>query len=385
MRLPSLSWIGVLLLTLLAFVLGLLTAHPILVHLAYVLAVLLLVTPLYVRFSLRLLSISYGTAVSRVSTGDRLLALVTLRSRAYWPIFDVDLYGHPGVARERLHWVAGATPRGVVEWTHLATAATRGRFTVGIVAIGVSDPLGLYTVRRRIAASTVVMVHPRPRIIPQFSLAAARAGDLLPARRSWATMPVSGAIRPFAQGDPSTRIHWLSSARHGSLMVKSSDRSVGQRLWVALDLTSPAHAGSGDESTVEYGVEAAAYVTELAFKAGLSVGLIVAGVKMLVAEPTRGRDQHDYLFDLLAVARSGSGLSLAATIDMCRAARPSDAVVMLTPSADPEFLELSSRLRRMGCGVATVWLDATSFGGAAGEGLERLEDERLPVYVLGRS
>ena len=94
-------------------------------------------------------------------------------------------------------------------------------------------------------------------------------------------------------------------------MVKDSDRSVGQRLWVALDLSSPAHAGIGEQSSVEYGVEAAAYVAELAFKAGLNVGLIVTGAETLVAQPARGRDQREHLFDLLAVAREGDGPGLA--------------------------------------------------------------------------
>ena len=209
------------------------------------------------------------------------------------------------------------------------------------------------------------------------------AGDLLPARRSWAHMPVAGAVRPFAPGDASTRIHWLSSARHGLLMVKDSERSVGQRLWVALDVSSPFHAGAGEESTVEYGVEAAAYVAELAFKAGLDVGLLVTGAGTLIAEPARGRDQREHLLDLLAMARDGMGPGFAATIAEQGTARPSDALVLLTPALPPDLLDLCARLRRLGCGVAAVLLDAGSFGGALVPPDEAwLETERIPIYTL---
>jgi uncharacterized protein (DUF58 family) len=166
-------------------------------------------------------------------------------------------------------------------------------------------------------------------------------------------------------------------------MVKDSDRSVGQRLWVALDLSSRAHAGVGAECTVEYGVEAAAYVAELAFKAGLDVGLIVTGRRTQVVEPARGRDQREYLFDVLAVVQEGDGQDVAAALEERRTARPSDAVVILTPEIPLALLDLCARLRRLGCGIAVVALDAASFGGAAVEG-DALEHEHVPLYTLGR-
>jgi len=229
-------------------------------------------------------------------------------------------------------------------------------------------------------------VWPQPRIVPDFARAAARAGDVLPARRSWARMPVAGAVRPFAPGDPSTRIHWLSSVRHGSLMVKESDQSAGQRLWIALDLASPAHAGTGAESTIEYGVEAAAYIAEISYKEGLDVGLVVAGREALTAEPRRGQVQREHLRDLLAVARAGHGLTLAATLDAYRVVRPSDAIAVVTPEPAHDLLDVGARLRRLGCGVVVVLLDGAPFGGRgmSPEDIGRLEAERIAVCILSR-
>jgi uncharacterized protein (DUF58 family) len=378
------SWPWVLLLAVLGLGGGLATGAAILVHVAYLLIALLILCPLYAWLSLRSLRLEHRASAARIVAGDRLLEIYQLKSAVPWPILGIMVRSRPGVSGVPQHWALATGRRGGEEWTAVSVAPMRGRYSVGVSALTVSDPFGLSVFRRALPISMEVVVHPRPRIIPDFVLAVARAGDLMSARRSWAHMPVSGAVRPFAAGDASTRIHWLSSARHGMLMVKDSERSVGQRVWVALDLNSALHAGSGEQSTVEYAVEAAAYVVELAFKAGLNVGLIVSGPRTLVAQPARGRDQREYLMDLLAVARQGEGLGLATAIEDSRATRPSDAIILLTPEVSDELIELAARLRRLGCGVAAVLLDAPSFGGALPQGGAALEAERVPVYVLSR-
>jgi len=380
------SWPSVLALALLALVAGPLAGFPVLTHIAYLLILLLLLCALYTALSLRLTRLEHRVATTRLYAGERLLEVYRLWTRAPWPVFSVYVAGRAGVARTGPYWVAALGPRGHEELTALATAAARGRYRVGAAVLAVSDPLGIVVRRRRYVASGEVVVWPQPRIVPDFAQAAARAGDLLPARRSWANMPVAGAVRPFAPGDPSTRIHWLSSVRHGFLMVKDSDQSAGQRLWVALDLVSPAHVGSGDESTVEYAVEAAAYVIELSYKEGLDVGLVVAAAEPLVAEARRGPAQRAHLRDLLAVARAGPGLSLVATLDEQRIVRPSDALVILTPDPSHDLQEAAARLRRLGCGVIVVLLDRAAFGGDAipPSDVARLEEERVVVCTLTR-
>jgi len=380
------AWPSVAALALAALAAGTLGGYPELAHVAYLLALLLLLCLLYAALSLRLTHLEHRVATTRLYAGERLLEVYRLSTRAPWPVFNLHVVGRDGVAAAGPYWIVGLGPRGHEELTALTTASARGRYRVGATMAAVSDPFGVVVKRRRYRAAAEVVVWPLPRIVPDFARAAARAGDLLPARRSWASMPVAGAVRPFAPGDSSTRIHWLSSMRHGSLMVKDSDQSAGQRLWVALDLTSPAHAGAGEESTVEYGVEAAAYVTEFSYKEGLDVGLVVVGAETLVAEPRRGQVHREHLRDLLAVARAGVGPALVATLDGQRIVRPSDAIVVVTPDASPDLQECAARLRRLGCGVVVVLLDRAAFGGGAilAEDVARLETERVAVCTLTR-
>ncbi len=403
------TWPWVVVLAVAALAGGLAADLPVLIHIAYLLLLLLALAVLYARSSLRAVRLEHRVARRRTVVGERLLEVYWVRARALWPLFGLQVAARSGVGHERPCWALALSPRGHEELTHVAIAVARGRYSVGAALLTVSDPFGLVVARRYQPSGAEVVVWPRPRIVPDFSLAAARAGDLLPARRSWASMPVTGAVRPFAPGDASTRIHWLSSIRHGSLMVKDSERSVGQRLWVALDLSSPAHRGSwggegasGEGSTVERGVEAAAYVVELAYKAGLDVGLIAVGSPALLAEPRRGRDQREHLLDLLAVASFDPTASqdLAEALVERRIARPSDAVVMLVPAMPPDLLELSLRLHRLGCGVGIVLLtpepdEAPTTRGAVGRAAVRagasadawredLAGARIPIYSLQR-
>lgn len=381
------TWPWVLLLAVLALGSGLNWGIPVLVRAGYLLLLLFLFALVYATLSLRLTRVEPRVGATRVVAGDRVLEVYDLRTRALWPVFGIHVITRSGVSRARPRWLLALAPCGHDELSSVAVATARGRYAVGAVTLAVGDPFGVCVARRKVPPVGEVIVWPLPRMVPEFSPSDARAGDLLPARRSWARMPVAGAVRPFVPGDPSTRIHWLSSIRHGFLMVKESDYSVGQRLWVALDLSSPAHAGIGEDSTVEYAVEAAAYVLELAYKTGLDIGIVACGETVEIAEPRRGHGQREHLLDLLAVVRAGRGPDLAATLDEGRLIRPSDAVVVLTPAVPDRLLDLATRLSRLGCGVAAVVLDAASFGGRdtlADRSVVALEEERIPVYRLGR-
>ncbi len=341
-----------------AFGAGLVWDRPLLVHLAYLLFLLLAVAPLYVALVLHGCALTYTPATDRLVAGDVLVETYALRSRGIWPAPGVTVAALSEATRTQPEWLVLVGPRARTELSARATAPYRGRFDVGGAVATVSDPFGVVVRQRLFSPTHEIVVWPRARAVPGFDLAAARSGDLLPARRSWASMPVTGAVRPFAQGDPSTRIHWLSTVRHGFLMVKESEHVAGQRLWVVLDLTSPAHRLAGPTTTVERAVEAAAYVAATADEVGLDVGLLVSGAEAGVVEPRRGRVQHGVILDILATVAAphdpGAAASLETLLAEQHVARTSDAVVLLTPAVSFGVLDELIRFHRLGCGVAVV-------------------------------
>ena len=68
------------------------------------------------------------------------------------------------------------------------------------------------------------------------------------------TTPSATSIREYVPGDAYNRIHWKTSARQGELLVKEFELEQTADVLIFLDLHAPDHTGSGDDSTLEYGV-----------------------------------------------------------------------------------------------------------------------------------
>ena len=175
MTAPRGSWPWALALAVLALAGGFGAGFPALVHMGYLLLGLLLLCLVYARLSLCTLDVEHRAAATRIMPGDRLLEVYVARTRAPWPIFNVDVVAHGGLAGVRASWDMALGPRGHEEWTAVSVGATRGRYPLGAARIATSDPFGLFVGRRRRRPTAEVIVHPRARIVPGFSLAGARA------------------------------------------------------------------------------------------------------------------------------------------------------------------------------------------------------------------
>ena len=93
-------------------------------------------------------------------------------------------------------------------------------------------------------------------------------------------------------GDAFNRIHWKSTARHGDIQVKEFDLEQTADAWIILDLERSVQLGSGDESTVEVGVRAAAAVADKALVENRAVGMTVNAHRLAQLMPDRGGRQH---------------------------------------------------------------------------------------------
>ena len=102
-------------------------------------------------------------------------------------------------------------------------------------------------------------VYPRLEPIPLWRLPAANLdGSHAMRERTLQATPLATTVRPWAPGDAFNRIHWKSTARHGDIQVKEFDLEQTADAWIVLDLERSVQRGTGDESTVEVAVRAAA-------------------------------------------------------------------------------------------------------------------------------
>lgn len=131
----------------------------------------------------------------------------------------------------------------------------RGPTTVGPIVLQISDALGLCRSRHRLAGSTSLLVLPE---MEPLGPGPSRAG-----RHDQSVTTASGApdvddilLREYRPGDDTRRIHWRSTARTGSLVVRRENQSEGPAATLILDTRGT----PGSDLSFEWRIRAAAAI-----------------------------------------------------------------------------------------------------------------------------
>jgi uncharacterized protein (DUF58 family) len=187
----------------------------------------------------------------------------------------------------------------------------RGVHEVGPLTIAHTDPLRLVAFGRTHRTRSTLYVHPR--VHPVTPGAADRARGLDPSTVGRSQLPgvAFHGLREYEPGEDWRLIHWKSSARLGSLMVRSTTVRDESRLTVVLDTGGPDHT----EDSFEEAVSAAASLCVAELGRGAPVELRTTSGATAVAE--RPPDGTTAVLDLLAGAQRGTGdRGLAALVDL---------------------------------------------------------------------
>jgi uncharacterized protein (DUF58 family) len=152
-------------------------------------------------------------------------------------------------------------------------ALHRGLVTVGPVRTIRADPVGL--VRRELVWTAVseVYVHPRTIGIPSMSTGFVRDLEGNPTR-DLSTSDISfHALREYVPGDERRHIHWKSSAKTGTYMVRQFEQTKRSHLVIALSLSS---ADYSTESEFELAVSVAGSLGTRAIRDTRDVAIVVS-------------------------------------------------------------------------------------------------------------
>jgi uncharacterized protein (DUF58 family) len=171
---------------------------------------------------------------------------------------------------DRIPYVLGHRPRFVVDrvspnWRRTVTyqikSDVRGQYQVGPLMLTVADPFGLVETSRLFAESQTLLVTPRVQRLPAVRLGADRAGSGENRPRAIAAAGEEDAtVREYRDGDDLRRVHWRSTARRGSLMVRREEQPWQSRCALFLDARTISHQGHGPSSSLEWAVSAAASI-----------------------------------------------------------------------------------------------------------------------------
>lgn len=239
----------------------------------------------------------------RARVGDDLRAGLTIRNRSgrAVPLFSFeDSFGAfppVTVGSERL------APGGMARVELVRAAFRRGRFESGPVALRCAAPFGLVRSSRTVDVGSEVTVVPRWVDLTSFPILepSSSPSDVLHERARTGAGEEFLAVREFRPGDPLRAVHWRSTARAGTLVVREFEQEVSSRVGLLL---AGADHGSGPASSFEMLVSSVASVGLYALTTGHP--LHVARYSADAVEHLDRPCSHD-LLDWLATAEERDG------------------------------------------------------------------------------
>jgi uncharacterized protein (DUF58 family) len=332
--------------------------------LAYALLLALILSAVWMALNLQGTSFARTTPVTRAQVGERLEEQLSLENHSWFPKLWVQVSDESTLPGHNAGYVSSLGAHKRITWRARTMCRQRGRYTLGPVTATVGDPLGLFRHTTPLAPGYPLLV--LPRVVPLTSFAlypGAMPGRGRGSQRSLQTATNVVTVRNYVPGDPLTHIHWRSTARLGQFMVKEFDLDPTVDVAIVLDLDPGAQGGEGEESTTEYSVTiAASLASYLLREKQVAVGLVVSGMPEGILQLDRGDRQLDRILELLAVAQPSEWTPLSETLAMeaVRLARNS-ALVLITPSTDPDWPEGIRHLQRRGVHTMVVALDGNSF------------------------
>jgi uncharacterized protein (DUF58 family) len=311
-----------------------------------------------------------------VHVGDLLEERFTLHNRGLLPALWLEIDDRSDLPGYSAGSVRGADGQQIVEWRTEGLCRQRGLFTLGPWLARCGDPLGFFEVTHHHPETRTLLVYPPIVHLPSLRLPRGAATGAGRTRRpALEATPNAAGVRAYAPADDVKRIHWRSTARLESLMVKTFDQEPSGDLWIILDLEAGVQAGEGEESTEEYAVILAASLSSRTLGQNRAVGLVAygsdppgtgraAGTRPILVLPQRGSAQQWRILQALAMVRAGGDRPLAGVLaDMDRNLSPGTTLAVITPSCNPDWVAGLLPPMRRGVAPTVVLLEPASFGG----------------------
>jgi uncharacterized protein (DUF58 family) len=332
-----------------------------------------------------------------------------LHNGSFLPVLWVEIDDRSDLPGYSARSVRSANGQETTHWHTEGICRQRGLFTLGPWQARASDPFGFFDVTLDFPQNQSVVIYPLVVHLPTIQLPrGAATGSGRTSRHALeVTTNVSG-VRAHDPGDSLNRIHWRTTARLDTLMVKTFDLEPSGDLWIILDMDAGVQAGEGGESTEEYGVILASSLADRVLRQNRAVGLVAYGTRGLrstpqaeplpiIVLPQKGNAQQWRILEALAAVRAGGNWPLARVLaEMDRNLGRGMTLVVITPSCESAWVAGLLPPIRRGVAPAIVLLDALSFqgrdeaaGGPSGGGpmsamTSLLSDLGIPCHPITR-
>jgi uncharacterized protein (DUF58 family) len=235
----------------------------------------------------------------------------------------------PGLGRPARLVLTGIVARGLARASYSLVAHSRGRYTLGPLAIDVSDPFALTRSRVEFAGRDELVVTPAVEELETGpSSPFGHTSGLSLAKHLFRTGEEFFTMRAYQEGDDLRRIHWPSVARSGELMIRQDESTRRSTAVLYLD-TRQSAVGQTRSPAFERCVSSAASIGMLLARYGFTIRLATSQLQPSAVSP-------DQLLDTLAgVSHDGARSASPALGRLRSAASTETTLVAITAPPDP--------------------------------------------------
>ena len=370
------------------FLTGMATGFDLSVRLYMALGILLIAGWLWARSSSERMTASVDRPKGPYTVGDSISETVIIRNSGGTPKAWIEVEDRtdlPGVAFKQVASLGIMVAFDRLEMSGHVTR--RGEYTVGPLVARTADPFSMFPQEVVFGGQETVLVYPKIVDIPDFASPSIHlVGDNSRRQRARVLSTDVASVREYEAGDSLGRIHWLSTARTGELMVKQFDQGSSSDMWVLFDQHVDSVAAIGDDSTDEIGATVAASVIDRYNRGFLPVGYASHGSQSLIAAPERSAYQREQIMRHIAASKPVGEVTILETLsELERDLGQNTSLVVITSAGDGAWVEALGGLARRGVRVSTVLINRASYGGESNqEALDHLTATGVSTYPLSR-
>ena len=364
------------------------TGFDIAMRLAYLLVILVIISWVWSRVGAFNMRASVSRPTGPFSVGDVLSERIIIQNSNGAPKAWVEVEDKTTLPNVQFREVTNFGLMVTFKRVEMAAALTqRGEYDLGPLVIRASDPFNLFPRDIQFEGIDKVLVYPRVLPIPDIAVSRVLLADGHSRRQRMNVLSTDVAsVREYADGDPIGRIHWLTTARTGELMVKQFDQGSAGEMWVIFDQHIESQAGTGEDSTDEYGATVVASIIDKYTRVFTEVGYVAHGSNSLLATPDHtGSHRENILRHIAASKPTGNVQIMEILAVLDRELFVSSTVVIVTAAGEGDWIDALGVLRRRGIQVICIVLDRQSFGGDSNEtAIPRLSTAGITTYRISK-
>lgn len=294
---------------------------------------------------------------SRVTRGDTLMTVFTVRHTSLLPVASVRVQVRVPSSFAPTQEISVHTPPFVERsFRHVIQCPHRGVYDAGVAKISARDMFGLFTISRNPGMKQIHMeVLPRVQTAQEMPLKSIDMGPECMARASEDAASPSD-VRAWQDGDSLKKVHWKLSMRRREVMVRTYEESARPDTLIIPDLSEITALKDQQLSAEDCICESCLAVAKAQLDAGYPVRMPLTSASPGEVSGRYASDLPAFADALLRVAfDSPYGYEQVLAQMMSRMQRTGGAV-LATTNLTMRTADLALRMQRSGVQVRLIWV-----------------------------